>query len=237
MSLLPYLLGTLDTVLLLALLVLLLRTPFHRHTTFTIYILVQFAAELAGWVAYYRFGSKSVAYRTVFWADQVALDLLLFLVVIAFAYEALEDNPLRQKAGKVFGVVFSVAVILPFALPVSGGRFNNDWFNHASQIWNFGAAIMNLVLWAALLSSRRRDAQLVTLSIGVGLATASAALAWGARLWLAQSHRWPVDSFMAVTHMVSLLVWCWAFRPHSANRPGAKPPAEAASQKAISTPS
>jgi hypothetical protein len=96
---------------------------------------------------------------------------------------------------------------------------------------------MNLVLWAALLSSRRRDPQLVTLSIGVGVTTASAAIFWGVRLWLAEPNKWPVDSFMAVAHMLSLFLWCWAFRPGAASHPAAKPPSAAASQNALTTPS
>ena len=101
---------------------------------------------------------EAPAYRTLYWTDHVTLDLLLFLVVIAFTYAALQENPLRPKAAKALGVIVVVALVLPFAMlhtsPLRAhGFFNSQWFNHTSQILNFGAAIMNLVLWTALLST------------------------------------------------------------------------------------
>jgi hypothetical protein len=196
---------------------------------------------VAEWIAFYRLGLKSSAYHWLFWVDNVMMVLLLFLVVIAFAYQALEGSPLRPKARKAFAIIFVTALVLPFTMLHDGhskqyGYFTNLWFNHVIQIWNFGAAIMNLVLWAALLSNRRRDPNLVTMSIGVGLATASVAIGRGVREWFPESHRWPVDTFMIVAHIAGLLVWCWAFRPGAESGRAAKPPA-AASQNALSTPS
>jgi hypothetical protein len=76
---------------------------------------------------------------------------------------------------------------------------------------------MNLVLWGALLANRRRDPQLLTISMGVGLAATSAAVVWGARLWVADPNRWPLDTFAVLMHAASLLLWCWAFRPKSSS--------------------
>jgi hypothetical protein len=237
-----------DTVLQGVLLVLLLRGPFRKYTVFALYILAQFAASVSEYIAFYRVGWESSAYRMLYWTDQVTQTLLLFLVVIAFTYAALKENPLRPKAARALGLIVAVALALPFAmLHINPNRvhpfFSSQWFNHASQVWNFGAAVMNLVLWTALLSNRRRDPQLVTVSIGVGIVTASAAIAWGARRWLPEADRWTADSFMLVTHLACLLLWCWAFRikagDHSTGAPppsGAKPPNNAPSN-ALTTPS
>jgi uncharacterized membrane protein len=79
---------------------------------------------------------------------------------------------------------------------------------------NFGGAIMNLVLWGALLANRKRDPQLLNISMGVGIAVTSAAVIWGARLWVSQdANRWPLDTFAILMHAASLLLWCWVFRP------------------------
>jgi len=214
-----------DTVAQCILFVLLLRGPFRKYIAFAVYVAGTLAVDVGEAIAYYRFGWASPIYRKLYWTDHVTLDLLLFLVVIAFTYSALQGNPLRPAAAKALAVTVLVALILPFAL-LHGhynkqyGFFTSQWFNHVSQIWNFGAALMNLVLWTALLSNRRRDPQLVTLSIGLGIVTASAAIAWGARQWLAEPNRWPVDSFMTVTHLASLLLWCWVFRPKAAGPAG-----------------
>jgi hypothetical protein len=229
-----------DTVLLGVLLVLLLRGPFRKYPVFTAYVLVQFAADVSEYIAFYRVGWESPAYRMLYWTDQVTQTLLLFLVVIAFTYAALKENPLRPKAAKALGVIVVLTLALPFAmLHPNPNRahpfFASQWFNHASQVWNFGAAIMNLVLWTALLSNRRRNPQLVTLSIGVGIATASAAIAWGARRWVPKTDRWTVDSFMLITHIASVLLWCWVFRL-KAGSDSRTPPSKAPSQ-ALTSPS
>jgi hypothetical protein len=249
MSLLSQILYVVDTLMWGVLLALLLRGPFKKYTVLAMYVLGEFAADVVEGIAYHRVGWDSPAYRKLYWTDKVTLELLLFLVVIAFTYAALQGNPLRPKAAKALGVIVVVTLALPFAMLHNHqsklyGFFTSRWFNHASQIWNFGAAIMNLVLWAALLSNRRRDPQLVTLSIGVGIATASAAIAWGARQWLSEGNRWPVDSFMALADLASVLLWCWVFRPraagHSSSTPppgGAKPPTSAVPPDALTTPS
>src|ERR1700689_3540449 len=87
-----------DTVMQGVLLLLLLRSAFRKYTAFSIYVLGGFAADVVGGIAYYRLGWGSSAYRRLYWTDHVTLDLLLFLVVIAFTYAALQDNPLRPKA-------------------------------------------------------------------------------------------------------------------------------------------
>jgi hypothetical protein len=221
MNLLYQILYDTDTVIQGLLLLLLLRGAFRKYTAFALYIVGVFTSSVSNTTVYYRLGWESPAYRTLYWAGQVTTALLLFLVVTAFTYAALQGNPLRPKAAKALGVIVVVTLALPFAIlrhhhNKIHGFFTSQWFNHASQIWSFGAAIMNLVLWTALLSARRRDPQLVTLSIGVGLATTGAAVAWGARQWFAQANRWPVDSFMEATDLASLLLWCWVFRPKAA---------------------
>ena len=220
-----------ETAFQCVLLFLVLRGPFKKYTVFAVFVLGAAASDVAENIAYYRLGKGSPAYRQLYWTDHVTQALLLFLVVISFTYAALHDSPSRAKAAKALGVIVVLTAAFPFTLlrnhySPRHGFFTSQWFNHASQIWSFGAAIMNLVLWTALLSNRRRDPQLVSLSIGVGIATTSAAIGWGARQWLSEAYRWPVDSFMSVTHVTSVLVWCWVFWPKSVGRASAPPPAE-----------
>ncbi len=170
MNLISQILYSADTLVHFVLLAFLLRGPFRKYTVFAIYVLGEFAADVIEYIGYHRLGWESPVYRRMYWTDHVTLDLLLFLVVIAFTYAALQDNPLRPKAAKALGVIVAVALWRRFRFTPAVrnhhsklyGYFNSQWFNHASQVWNFGAAIMNLVLWTALLSNRRRDPQLVT---------------------------------------------------------------------------
>jgi hypothetical protein len=211
------------TILLeLYLVFLLLRGSFRRYPVFFVYILAQLIGDSLEAFAFYHGGHDSTNFRHFYWGDEVTVALLLFLVVITFTYEALRDNPLRPKAGKILAVIVILTLISPFVL-FHSRAFTYRWFNSTDQMLNFGGAIMNLVLWGALLANRRRDPQLLTISMGVGIAATSAALVWGARLWVSDPNRWPLDTFAVLVHGASLLLWIWVFRPKSPSSPAPKP--------------
>lgn len=218
MSVFEQLLNIAEISLQLVLLILLARGRFRKYLVFSLYTAAGLLADPMEIAGYYGWGWRSAAYHRLFWTDQTVLNLLLFLVVIACTYDALGESRHRAAAGKALATVMAVAILLPFVLlryhnGKQHGHFDSQWFNHTSQILNFGAAVMNLVLWAALLSNRKRDPKLVTVSIGLGIVTSSAAIAWGARQWLSEENRWPVDTFVVVAHIASLLLWCWVFKP------------------------
>jgi hypothetical protein len=98
--------------------------------------------------------------------------------------------------------------------------------NGAGEVLNFGAAIMNLVLWTALIGARKRDAQLLSVCAGLGLQVTAQALGYGIRQLLPTRHRWMPDLFMTIAHLISVYIWWRAFRPLSrpANSPMASAP-------------
>jgi hypothetical protein len=191
---------------------LLLRGPFRKYPIFFVYILGQLIGNSLEAFAFYHFGHDSSSYRTFYWSDEITGALLLFLVVITFTYEALRDNPLRPKAGKILATIAVSTLAYTFLL-FHIRLFTYRWYNSTDQMLNFGAAGMNLVLWGSVLANRRRDPQLLTISMGVGIAATSAAVVWGARLWVSDPNRWPLDTFAVLMHVASLLLWCWVFRP------------------------
>jgi hypothetical protein len=204
----------------LYLVLLLLRGSFRKYPIFFLYILGQLLGDSLLAFAFYHFGHESRNYFKIFWASEVTAAVLLFLVLITFTYEALRDNPLRPKAGKILAVIAALTMASPFVL-FHSRLFSNHWFNTTDQMLNFGGAIMNLVLWGALLANRHRDSQLLTISMGVGIVATSAAMMWGARLWVADANRWPFDTFMVLMKIASLMLWCWVFRPKT---PRSAPP-------------
>lgn len=167
------------------------------------------------------------------------MDLLLFLVVISLTNLALEHSPLRAKTSRILAAVVAAALILPFVLfnpplstsPTHWNAAWGRWFNSTSQMLNFGAAIMNLALWSALLVSRKRDPQLLRVSIGVGVVVAGQAIGFGIRRFIADGstlREFP-DLFMSLTHVLSVFIWCSAFlsrRPTASEeqlQPGPRP--------------
>jgi hypothetical protein len=206
-----------DVSLQFVLLFFLLRSPFRRYVFLFIYSIASLITTPTELIVIHN----PVLYRRVYWTDEIATDLLLFLVVISLIYLATEGSAVRPQMSKLLGVIVLIVLILPFAVLNPPSFFTatrwtaawGRWFNGTSQILNFGAAIMNLGLWSALLTSKKRDPKLLKVSIGVGVAVAGQAIGFGLRRFLPETAvRQIPDFFMSLTHVLSVLIWCWAFK-------------------------
>jgi hypothetical protein len=221
------LLGILTTVVQVLLLAFLLKSSLRKSIVLTVYVLLDLANNtiltlfdfLYGGSSHVSLASSSEAqrmYTHLYWTGEVILDLVLFLLVIELTYHATEGGPLRAAAGKILTLVVIVVSLLPFVLfhPKFSPWPNGFWFNSTSQLLNFGGAIMNLALWTALIASKRRDPELLTVSAGMGIAVTGAAISFGLRHFISLSGpRWIPDLFLLLTHLTGLIIWCWAFRP------------------------
>jgi hypothetical protein len=144
----------------------LLAGPVRRYTFVLVYSLAQLITSLLEFVVVRRFGEISRQYRIMFWSDEIALDLLLFLILMLLTYRAMEGSPARRAMGRMLGAVTIAVMGLPFLL-FQGTFVKMAWFDHTSQLLN--SAILNLGLWTALLRSGRRDKTLLTVSAGFGI--------------------------------------------------------------------
>lgn len=217
-------LEVIGVVLQIALLLFLLPGGFRKFPLLLLYSVIQLLADVAEVVVSHQFGLGSVVYAKLYWSDEVLLDLLLFLMVIVFTYQALEGSPLRPKVGRFLAAVVLIAVAAPFLVYYHRTLFSTRWFNGVSQWLNFGGAIMNLGLWTALLSNKKRDPQLVMVSIGLGLAVTGAALYFGLRQFMTRTDLRPFADLVGVlTHLLGVSVWCWAFRPAMMRNSGRSP--------------
>jgi hypothetical protein len=118
----------------------------------------------------------------------------------------------------------AAVLIVPFIL-FSARRFSTTWFDGTSQLLNFGAAILNLGLWTALIGTKKRDPLLLTVSAGLGVAVTGAAIAYGLRRFTppTSTPQQLANLFKTLTYLASVAIWCWAFRP--AAKKGLAPPA------------
>ncbi len=213
-DLISYFVGIAGTILQLVALVLLLRGPASRYFPLVLFLFTSTAVTVAqGWVLRTRGGADPM-YFNVYWGGEIVLDGLLFFLVISLTVRALEGNPLKPKVVRFLTIVLAVIVILPFIL-FDSEVFGRRWNQSVGQLLNFGAAVMNLGLWSALVMSRQRDRQLLTVSAGLGVAVAGAALTLGVRQFTQQGDllREISDSVHRITQMASPLIWCYAFRP------------------------
>ena len=218
-------LGILHVVLLAILFVLVWRL-FRRYPILLIYCGAQLVTSLIEFTVLKQYGQKSHLYAVLFWTDELVLDLLLFLMVIDLTYRAMERNPARGMMARLLGGIVLLMLLLPFVVfqepPFkASGAPNASWFDHTSQLLNFGGAILNLGLWTALLSSRNRDSQLLMVSAGLGVAVTGAAISYGLRS-LFHDYQGAANLFYVVTRAASAFIWCWAFRPSA--RAASAPP-------------
>jgi hypothetical protein len=213
-------LEAISTAIQAAVIVFLLRGFFRRYPLLLIYCVLQLAATVVEEYVYRAYGLASAIYRGLYWTDEVTLDLLLFLMVIALIYRALEGSSMRIGMGRLLGAVVVIVLTVPFVL-FSARRFSTAWFDGTSQLLNFGGAIMNLGLWTALIGIKKRDPLLLTVSAGLGVAVTGAAIAFGLRRFTPpdSTAQQLADLFKTVTYLASVAIWCWAFRPRARKSP------------------
>jgi hypothetical protein len=216
-------LAIVNAIVLLVALVFLARGPARKFWIVLVYIASELSANFGLAVADF-FLSRPVGdaaiisrlrYAHLYWTSNLFLDLLRFLLVILLIGRAASGTGARPAVnGFLIGVVLA-ALILPFALfhPVFTPWPPGAWFNSASELLNFGAALMNLPLWATLIGSRLRDPQFLKVSAGLGVAVAGSALAYGLRHFIPPgSFRWLPNLFLMLSQLVGWLLWCAAFR-------------------------
>ena len=203
-----------------AVIVLLLRrSAFRRYPLLLVYCILQLAATVAEeYVS--RVHGQTNFFRNLYWTDEITLDLLLFFMVIALIYRALEGSPMRVAMGRLLGAVVAIVLVVPFVV-FTARRFSTTWFDGTSQLLNFGAAIMNLGLWTALIGTKRRDPLLLSVSAGLGVAVTGAAIAYGLRRFTppTSTPQQLANLFKTLTYLASVAIWCWAFRPSAKNTP------------------
>jgi len=203
-------LGWISIVLLVILVFLLLRGPFRRYPIILAYCVTQLI--LTAGEDYLRIVKSRKFYTALYWTDEILLNFLLLLMVITFTYRAVGDSPLRAALGKLLIAISVVVLFLPIVIFKGPAFRSTPWLNHTSQLLSFCAAILNLGLWSALVSNRRRDRQLLSVSAGLGIAVTGAAISYGVRGYFSLDWIWVPDVFMSATFVVCMFIWCWAFR-------------------------
>lgn len=214
-----YVFPSVTILLQLTLIVLLAKGPFRRYPVLVLYSVTYIAIIVLEGLALSEAGVDSALYRNLYWTSDLVLDFLLFLMVITLTYRVVAGNPLLRPFARMLFLVAAAAIVLPFILfhPL----FQFGWFRHTSQLLSFGAALMNLLLWTAIIGTRDRDPQLLSVSAGVGVAVTGIAITYGLLQFTSASFRWLPDLFKSLTQVGSMVIWCWAFRP-SASEPSSR---------------
>ena len=153
-------------------------------------------------------------YARLYWSNDVLVDLFRFVLVIVLIYRASEGTTKRVSGRFLAGLVVAM-IVLPFILfhPTFERFPRGTWFNSTSELLNFGAAIMNLMLWATLIASKKRDPKLLMVSAGLGVVVTGTAIAYGAQFLIGAAGFGAMSFFMNLTQLAGWAIWCWAFWP------------------------
>jgi hypothetical protein len=206
---------------LLLVFIFLLRGPARKFVVVLIYVgwalLSGLGLTLADFLYYHDAPPEQrVFYEHLYWTNEVAADLLQFLLVVVLTCKAAPEALDRRRVGRLLAGVAVVAMALPFLLlhPAFTPWPTNQWFNSTGEILHFGAAIMNLVLWATLIASRQRDPQLLTVSAGLGVLVTGTAIGYGLRHFIPLGAlRTLPNLFVMLSQLGGWTIWCWAFWP------------------------
>ncbi len=225
-----------SAVLLLLLAVFLLRGAYHQYPLLLAYCFTELAKVVGEGMVLRSAGVSSALYRYVYWGGDLLHDLMLFLLVITLTYKTLEGSPLRPATSRMLTIIAVAAVLLPFA--IFHPYFTSRWFRHAGQLLSLGAAFMNLLLWTAVIGTKKRDPQLLMVSAGVGIAVTGVAIYYGLLQFMSSAAvRWVPDLFHGLTHVAGNAIWCWAFRPSFRRRPTIHPPRQPVVEQGLNQPS
>jgi len=226
-------LGIGSAVPLLLLVFFLLLHPARKFGVFLLYVSWELFASVGLTLADLHYnGSAQVGHATVagriyarlFWTNDVIEDLLRFVLVVVLIYQVVGSS--KPLLGRVLGGLVLAMIVLPFLLfqPIfppepSPTLFpawypRGAWFNSTSQLLNFGAAIMNVILWGALIQSKKRDPQILAVSIGLGILVTGSAVGYGLRHFFPQGgYTAAFNLFVNLLQLATYLIWCRAFWP------------------------
>lgn len=224
---------------LISVLVLLLRGPARKFWALLVYVAWELLSNLALSSFDLVYNAALVGanvseqavnklYSRLYWTNDVIVDVLRFLLVIWLTYRATSGGPKRASIGRLLSAIVAVALALPFLLfPMfpKGPRPwpEASWFNSTSELLNFGAAVMNLVLWGVLLADRKRDPQLAVVSVGLGVVVTGAAISYGLRHLIPAEAIFIPNMFLMLTRLGGWTIWCRAFWTARARGPALDP--------------
>ncbi len=199
--------GTMMQLLVLSVLV---RGQYRQFFTLTAYTLILFLVTVSGGAMYADIGRAwSANLYLIYWVGDSLTTLLLFLVIVALILRALKGSPSRARILRL--------ILLATAILIAGSWFftENVGMNRkmpaVSRNLSFLAALLNLVLWSALIRKPGRERVVMLLSGGIGLQFTGQAIGHSLRL-LGPSLVMLGNVVLVFSHLLCLWIWWAALR-------------------------
>jgi hypothetical protein len=202
----------------------LLRFGYRRFPFVFVYVVVDFLTsiiEIRPSLALTRTATQDMkdTWVAIYYWNERILHVLVFLIVISLVYRATENwRPQRVV------LVCVVAGTLLMAGISLGVHFNphvrtGEWMTHWTRDLNFAAAILDLGLWAILISGREKDYRILMIAGGLGIQFTGGAMGQAFRDLSSPTVRLIVVDLMYLTNLACLYIWWQAFRQPTGKRP------------------
>jgi len=147
----------------------------------------------------------------IYWWDERVMQALLFLMVISLIYVA--TKPGRQRRTLVTWSVLGsltfagISLLLHYNSSVTTGKWMTRW----TRDMNFCATVLDLILWATLLSARQRDRRILMISGALGLQFTAGAIGQALRD-LSHAAVDMTSILIVAANLSCLFIWWQAFR-------------------------
>ncbi len=204
----------------------LLRGAYRRYPLLLLYSITLFLTtviEVSVNQAYFAGIHFAYSRATYYWVDEGIRQGLLFAVVLSFAYlgtDRLRSRTLVRAALIAGGITLAVASFLVHHQieHISGaGRWR--WMTLWVRDISFASAIVDLAVWALLLTYRSRDTQLLLLSGALGIQFTGDAIGESLRYLFRRLPLTPGDLIEIATSAAALWIWWQALRPVAVTPP------------------
>lgn len=193
----------------------LLRIGYRRYFFLLLYVIADFLTtviEIQPSLAYSTASpAAKVMYADMYWWNERIIQVLVFAMVISLIYMATAQ--VHPRRGVFAVVVLGTAIFgaLTFLIQFDRHLPSWRWMTYWTRDLNFGAAILDLGLWAALIGSRKKDYRLLMISGALGIQFTGGAIGQAFR---GMSDNWAqfIGDCFYLTNLTCLYIWWQAFR-------------------------
>jgi hypothetical protein len=188
---------------------LLRRGPYKDYPFVFVYSLVLIMTTVADGAV---FAGVAHMERAFYWNESLR-QLLLFTVVMSLMDRAIRERPYRARI-RVLLILSACAAVLG-SIEIHRAAYTNLRATQVGRDLSFGSVVLTLLLWVTLISSRRKDTQLLMVTGGLGLQFTGEAIGQSMRQLSVPHHHILLlagNLVLTASHLMRLYVWSEAFR-------------------------
>jgi hypothetical protein len=206
----------------------LLRNGYRRFPFLLLYVIVDFLTSVSEVQPVLALSIDATAevkhtWAVVYWWNERIIQLLVFVLVISLVYKATAQ--LRPRRALLLGLILGILIFAAgsFAIHFDSQMKTGYWMTPWMRDLNFGAAMLDLGLWAVLVASREKDYRVLMVAGGLGIQFTGGAMGQAFRD-LSPAAAQVVGDIMYLTNLACLFIWWQAFRrPRPELEPAPKP--------------